>query len=252
MDPNHVPEEYKVPYDILELPSQGILYPNKKSSIKVEYLTTIDENILSSPNIVNSGKLIDILLDRKVKDLGFNPIDLLEGDRMAILIFLRSTAFGEIYNQPVIDPKTGNLTQGDIDLNTLEQKKLSVNPNENGEFDYELPFSKSKIKFKLLTGADELDVSERDKLLMERNGDDISQKTTLRLERSIMEVDGIRDKMKISTIISKMKIMDSRKLRKYIEEIEPGIVFKTKATIQGGVTVDTFLRLGVNFLWPEI
>lgn len=37
MDPNHVPDEFKVRYDVIELPSQGILYPNKKSSVKVEY-----------------------------------------------------------------------------------------------------------------------------------------------------------------------------------------------------------------------
>ena len=30
MSPNYVPEDLKVPYDVLELPSQGLLYPNKK------------------------------------------------------------------------------------------------------------------------------------------------------------------------------------------------------------------------------
>ena len=29
MSPDYVPEEYSVPYDILELPSQGLLYKNK-------------------------------------------------------------------------------------------------------------------------------------------------------------------------------------------------------------------------------
>lgn len=31
VDPNYTPSEYKVPYDVIELPSQGILYPNGKS-----------------------------------------------------------------------------------------------------------------------------------------------------------------------------------------------------------------------------
>ena len=123
MDPNFVPDEYKEQYDVLELPSQGILYKNKKSSVKVSYLTTIDENILSSPNIINSGKLIDILLERKVKDLGFDTKDLLEGDRMAILIFLRSTGLGDKYTQAVVDPETGKVVPGEIDLPSLTQKK---------------------------------------------------------------------------------------------------------------------------------
>jgi hypothetical protein len=252
MDPNFVPDEYKEQYDVLELPSQGILYKNKKSSVKVSYLTTIDENILSSQNIINSGKLVDILLERKVKDLGFDTKDLLDGDRMAILVFLRSTGLGDKYIQAVIDPETGKVVPGEIDLPSLTQKKLSIQPDEKGEFDFELPQSKHKVKFRFLTGRDEEEIDLQDKNLMERNGDDISQKITLRLERQIMEINGERDKMKLSSIIKKLSLKDSRSLRKYITDLEPGIDFNTKATTPGGVEVATFLRIGTNFLWPEL
>ena len=30
MSAGYVPEELRTPYDIIELPSQGLLYPNKK------------------------------------------------------------------------------------------------------------------------------------------------------------------------------------------------------------------------------
>ena len=251
MDPTFVPDEYKEQYDVIELPSQGILYPNKKSTVKVSYLTTIDENILSSPNIINSGKLIDILLERKVKDLGFDTKDLLEGDRVAIIIFLRSTGLGDKYNQAVLDPDTGKVVSGEIDLPSLKQKKLSIQPDENGEFDFELPLSKHKVKFRFLTGRDEEEIELQDKNLMERSGDDVSQKITLRLERQIMEINGDRDKMKLSTTIKKLSLKDSRSLRKYMSDLEPGIDFNTTATTPGGVEVATFLRIGSNFLWPE-
>ena len=80
-------EEYKTPYDIIELPSQGLLYPNKKSKVKVEFLTAMDENILSSPNISENESVIDILIKRKVKDLDFDIDDLLVGDKIAIIVF---------------------------------------------------------------------------------------------------------------------------------------------------------------------
>ena len=252
MNPNFVPDEYKEQYDVLELPSQGILYKNKKSSVKVSYLTTIDENILSSQNIINSGKLVDILLERKVKDLGFDTKDLLEGDRMAILIFLRSTGLGDKYTQAVLDPETGKVVPGEIDLPSLTQKKLSIQPDENGEFDFELPQSKHRVKFRFLTGRDEDEIDVQDQSIMERNGDDVSQKITLRLERQIMEINGDRDKMKLSSIIKKLSLKDSRSLRKYMTDLEPGIDFNTKATTPGGVGVATFLRIGTNFLWPEL
>ena len=252
MDPNFVPEEYKVPYDVIELPSQGLLYPNKKSKVKVEFLTAYDENILTSPNIMASGKLIDVLIERKVKDLGFDHNLLLEGDRMAIILFLRVTAFGEIYIQPVIDPKSKKLVEGEINLSTLENKKLTIKPDENGYFDFKLPKAERNIKFRLLTGKDEEEIDVIDNELMERNKNDISSKTTIRLERSIMEVDGEKDKIRISNILKSLPILDIRKLNKYMTEIEPGINFKTTARIQGGDSVTTFLRINKNLFWPDI
>jgi hypothetical protein len=55
-----------------------------------------------------------------------------------------------------------------------------------------------------------------DSELMERNKTDISSKTTLRLERSIMSIDGERDKIKISNILKTLPLMDIRSLNKYI------------------------------------
>lgn len=251
-DPNFVPEDYKVPYDIIELPSQGLLYPNKKDKIKVEYLTAFDENILTSPNILASGKLIDVLLERKVKDLGFDHKLLLEGDRMAIIIFLRVSAFGEKYIQPIIDPFSKKVVEGEVDLSTLEQKKLTVKPDESGLFDFILPKSNKNLKFRLLTGKDEEEIEILDQQIMERSKNEISTKTTLRLERSIMDIDGERDKIKISNILKALPIMDIRNLNKYLLEIEPGINFNVVARTQGGESVNTFLRINKNLFWPDI
>ena len=251
IDPNFVPEEYKVPYDILELPSQGLLYPNKKSSVKVEYLTAYDENVLTSPNILNNGKIIDVLIERKVKDLGFEHSLLLEGDRMAIILFLRVSAFGEKYIQPVVDPKTKRLVEGEIDLTTLKNKKLIVKPDENGLFDFKFKRSEKTVKFRLLSGKDEEEVDILDKQMMDRNKNEISHKTTLRLERAISNLDGQTDKIKISNILKALPIMDIRDLNKYIGDIEPGVDFKTTARTPGGESVDCFLRINKNLFWPD-
>ena len=64
IDPN-------ISYDVVELPSRGIMYPNRTKSVKVAYLTAADENILSSPNLIASGEVINELLKRKVRKLQF-------------------------------------------------------------------------------------------------------------------------------------------------------------------------------------
>jgi hypothetical protein len=250
MDPNFVPDEYKVPYDIIELPSQGLLYKNKKSAVKVEYLTAYDENILTSPNLLNSGKVLDVLLERKIKDLGFDHKELISGDRMAILLYLRTTGLGNEYEQLVFD-STGNLVPATIDLSSIKTKNLTVKPDEKNEFDFEMTISKKKIKFRILTQKDLDEISEIDKKLMEKNNN-ISTENSLRLERSIMEIDGERDKLKISHILKNLKIMDVRKFNKYLIEIEPGLDLNVTARTQGGESVETFLRIGRAFWNPEV
>ena len=250
IDPNHVPDEHKVPFDVIELPSKGLLYKNKKSSVKVEYMTAYDENILTSPNLLSNGKALDILIEKKVKELGFNHNELLSGDRMAILLFLRTTGLGNEYPQTVFDEER-NLVEGVIDLSSLKMKELEVKPNENGEFDFILPKSKKNVKFRLLTHKDEKEIESIDQKQKEKNGG-ISMNATLRLERSIMEIDGERDKMKISHILKTLSLIDVRKFNKYIGEIEPGINLETNARTQGGGSVSCFLRLGRNFWYPEV
>jgi hypothetical protein len=252
MSPNYVPEELRTPYDIIELPSQGLLYPNKKNSVKVEYLTAMDESIITSPNIVANNRVVETLLSRKVKDLGFDTSELIEGDRVAILVYLRVTGFGNEYKQLVWNDKNNEYEEGIIDLSSLKPKKLTVKPDENNCFDYELPISKKKIKFRFLNAKDEKEIDILDEQYMKRNNTDISNRIMLTLERQIVSIDGEKDKMKISNILKNLKIMDSRSLRKYISDIEPGLNLDTIARTQGGESVPTFLKFNRSFFWPEL
>ena len=252
LSPDYIPEEYRTPFDILELPSQGILYKNQKQTVKVEYLTAMDETILTSPNISSGGKIIDILLKRKVKDLGFDVADLLVGDRTSLMIYLRVTAFGEEYSQLVFNSISGEFEEGIINLSNLKQKKLTIKPDENGEFEFLLPKSNKKVTFTLLTGKDEEIIDIRDKEDLKRNSDGVSNKLIFSLEQQVKSIDGEKDKIKISNTLKKIPIIDSRSLRKYIEDITPGLDFKTTARTQGGESVDTFLRFNTSFFWPEL
>jgi len=251
MSADYVPAEYQVPFDLIDLPSQGLLYKNKKSSIKVEYLTAFDETILSSPNISNNGKMLDLLLDRKVKELGFDPLDLLISDRVAILIFLRTTAFGPDYTQLVVN-ENNVIEEGVIDLSSLGMKKLSVKPDENNFFDFKLPDSKKHIKFRFLTGRDEKEIDVLDKSYSEKNKDGVSNRIFFTLEKQIMSIDGVTDKIKISNLLRNLSIKESRILRKYIQEIEPGVNYETTARMPGGASVSCFLRFNTSFFFPEL
>lgn len=238
-------ENTQIPYDILQFSSDGILYPNGQKSIKVEYLTAMDESILTSSNLANQGLTFDVLLERKIKNLEFHPLDLLRGDRSAILIWLRATGYGSDYPIRVYSPKENEIVDVVFDLTKLKNKPIGAKPDENGEFDMVLPVSKKSVKFKLLTGRDEKEISRKDDEWMRRGNE--SDRGRFILEQQIVEIDGERDVVKRLQEIAKLPLKDSIEFKKYSNSIEPGIDFNITVETPGGESIDTFLNLRSDF-----
>ena len=59
MQKNNVQEvQLQAPFDVIPLPSKGLLYPGQQGNVKVEYMTAMDENILTSPNLIKKSSCI--------------------------------------------------------------------------------------------------------------------------------------------------------------------------------------------------
>lgn len=251
-EPKQKNEEFnfETPFDVLTLPSKGLLYPGQQSTIKVQYLTATDENILTSPNLIKSGKVLDVLLERKIKDSPISLNDMLVGDRNSIMIWLRATGYGEMYPVRMTDPETMEEFETEVDLTSLKIKELTVQPDENNEFSFELPRSKKKIKFKLLTVGDESSITKKSEQRNKATKSLISNALTYRLEAQIKEVDGNRDPSIISRFIASMPAYDSLKFREYSDEIEPGIDLEVDVEGPSGSFRSPF-TIGFNFFWPN-
>ena len=72
----------------------------------------------------------------------------------------------------VFDASNNNPIKGV--LLRIVNSKFETKSNENGEFEFTLPMSKKVVKFRLLTGRDELDIDAKDEIYSQRNGDGIS------------------------------------------------------------------------------
>lgn len=236
-----------VPYDVIELPSEGRFYTNKKSSIKVTYLTASDENVLMSQNLVQSGDMVDVLLRRKILEPDMSIEQMLECDKEAVLIFLRNTAYGESYEISLIDPADSKSFKHTIDLSLVKTKDFTLTADKNGEFDFNLPVSKKPIKFKFLTGIEE---KELDSVAKEYEGLQVPPVVTKRLEKHITEIGGERDLGEIAQRIQSMPIRDSQELRKYIASNKPGLDLDLNVTAPSGNQVSTRLSFGVAFFRP--
>lgn len=240
---------YNAPFDVIPLPSKGKMYKNKKESIRLAYMTTADENILTSPNLLQSGEFLEILINRKILEPTLRYKDLLPGDRNAIMLWLRATAYGEMYPVTLYD-ENDEPFDAEINLNELKTIELTVEPDEEGLFYFQLPLSKAEIRFRLLTCGD---IDDIDKILeneKERNIP-VNNTNTYKLERMIVEVNGSRDRGVIRDIANSMRISDSRAFNTFAETIDCGVDLNITVETPGGGSIATFLPLNIKFFWPD-
>lgn len=167
-----VSDEYSddIQYDVLPLPSNGETYSHKKNRLPVSFLTASDEDFITSPNLYRDGKIIDVLLKRKIMDKTIDPNSLCKGDRDAIILWLRATGYGPEFPITVHDPELDTEYETVIDLTKIETKPFILKGDANGNFDYQTK-SGNLIKFKFLNHYDELrliEMSREDNLNVKR------------------------------------------------------------------------------------
>jgi hypothetical protein len=242
--------QYNGSFDLVPIPSEGKLYKNKKKALKVGFLTTADEDILTSPHLLQSGKFLEILINRKLLEPDLRYKDLHIGDRNAIMLWLRGTAYGEMYPITILD-ENDNPFDTEISLNILKVKNLGVEPDVDGLFPFQLRTTGDWIRFKLLTVAD---VDYVDELLAadKENGLILDKSKSYKLGRLIVEVNGNRDPQFISEYVERIRILDGKELRKYVDDIESGVDLNIEVGTPGGGSVRTFLPLNLKFFWPDI
>lgn len=141
-------------FDVIPLPSKGEGYKDKISKASVAYLTAYDENMIVSPNLYRDNLILDYILQEKLLSQEIDPMDLLEGDREAIILFLRASGYGNEYPISVTDEETGREFEAVIDLSKLKYKEFDLKGDANGWFEYKLPASGHVVKFRFPTHRD--------------------------------------------------------------------------------------------------
>ncbi len=247
----YVEPDYDSDFDVIPLPSNGKAYKHGKKAIKVSFLNGSDENILTNPNLVKSGRFMDILLKRKIIDKNFKYEELVTGDKDVILLWLRGTSYGNDYEISAMDPVELKPFKQTIDLSEIPTKELEIEPDENGLFDFTLPVSKKQIKFRLLRVIDQRNIERYGEYLEQYSNDIESDLSSYALTKAIVSVDGNSDKEFIKTFTKKIRLGDSKAFKQYVEKIKPGKDFMLKLRAPGGGLVTTFFPINTSFFWPE-
>ena len=241
--------ETKFPTEIVELPSQGLIYPAdhplRSGKVEMKYMTAKEEDILTNQNYIQKG----IVLDKLLEALTMNKFPLKEitpGDKNALIIASRVLGYGKDYTF-TYDGKEYN-----VDLSTLENKPFDTSLiTSRGTFKFTLPASQTEVEFKLLTDKDEELINQEIQGFKKLNKE-ISSDVTTRLKHHLVVVDGSTDRNVIKEFIEfNLLAVDSRALRLYIKEISPDINLSTKVEVNG-VEEDIDIPISLNFFWPDI
>ena len=242
--------EVKFPTEVVDLPSKGLLYPKdsplSSGTIEIKYMTAREEDILTSANIIKKGIVVEKLLEALIIDKSIKVDDLLIGDKNAILIASRILAYGKEYNLEYDGQKI------EVDLTSLEDQKLDESIVTAGvnEFEFELPATKRKLTFKLLTSGDEKEIDKEIKGY-ERVGDGIGYDLTTRLKHQIISIDGDTKRASINSFVeNEFLSRDSMAFRTHVNEIMPDVDMTSTYTDADGNEKEFTVPMTVTFLWP--
>jgi len=97
---------FVVPTDFVELPSGGRFYPEEHSlhnqeHVEVRQMTAKDEDILTSRALLQKGIAIERLLQNLIVDKNIDVNEILVGDKNAIMMAARVSAYGNEYETKV-------------------------------------------------------------------------------------------------------------------------------------------------------
>ena len=242
--------EFKLPTEIIELPSKGLLYPKdselSKGTIEIKYMTAKEEDILTNQSYIKKGVVLDKLMQSVIVSK-VNYGELLTGDKNAIMVACRVLGYGKDY--------TFNYDgeEHTIDLSLLENKPLkNIELFEKGknEFEFTLPYSKNLVTFQLLTHSAENKIQKELNGLKKIHKDNLPELST-RLKHIITSVEGKRDSKDIREFVDKYLLArDSKALRKYIKEIQPDVDLTFFPDEEEPEKRN--IPMGVDFFWPEL
>jgi len=241
-------QEFKIPTETIELPSQGLLYPKdhplSSGTIEMKYMTAREEDILANQNYIANGTVIDKLLKSLiVTKVDYN--DLLIGDKNAVMIAARILGYGPKYKFEY------NSEEEEVDLSKIDNKKIDkklFTPGNN-EFSFVLPYSKNKITFKLLTHRDEQKINKEIEGLQKLNKD-ANPVVSTRLKFQITSVNGDSDPPTIRSFVDKALLaQDSRAFRKHISDIQPDIDL---TFFPRGTKESRPIPISLRFFWPDV
>lgn len=239
----------------VQLPSRGKLYGGEipDGIIALEPLGTREEKLFSAGS--NSGSLI---VNKIFEACVTCPIDhqkLILGDRLFILLQLRSITYGRQYDYSYQCDNCKKKAYGFLDLDSLPVRTPKEEIEDASKFTVKLPLLGHTLTLRLLTGEDEDKITRYvNQITAKSRGQAADIEYIYRLARRFDQVDGeaigIREAM---DLVERLKGQDSLALRDAIIENDIGPDIEVTPTCQNcGFESEAFtMPLDSEFFRPR-
>lgn len=253
VDPSSV-LNFVAPTEFVELPSKGIGYPqghplNSQETVEIRFMTTRDEDILTSKSLLKKGLAIDRLIGNLLVDKTIRPEDILISDRNAIILAARSSAYGHIYETKVQCPSCNNSQKMSFDLSegriTEPELLEDIQELENGHYLYTTPYSKINVEMRLLNGRDE---NIMFKAINSNEDSALSTQMTL----FVVSVNGHSHPNIIQHFVDNVPAFEARELRKVFTSLTAVVEVKEQFECKScGYEQEMEVPFNADFFWPD-
>jgi len=254
---------FATPTEFVDLPTAGKYYPEGhplygKDSVEIRYMTAKDEDILTSKTLLKQGVALQRVLQNLIVDKTININDLLIGDKNAVVVAARRSAYGAEYETKVGCPACGAVSENTFDLNNISftepenLEDLGITKNPEGTFSVLLPVTKVDVTVRLLTGHDENRLSTiRNKKSKLSKDADFSM--TDQFKQFVTSINGVEDRNQISSFIENMPANDSRFLRLAYKKLVPNIDLQQHFECGTcGYEQEMEVPFTTDFFWPKL
>jgi len=251
---------FVVPTEFVELPSGGRYYHeghplHGETAIEIKQMTAKEEDMLTSKTLLKKGVALDRVISSLIVNKTIDADSLLVGDRNAIIVSTRVSAYGNDYTTKVGCPACGVTQQYAFDLNSAnvyggeDLGTVGTTDNGNGTFNIDLERTKVSVTFKLLTGRDEkalLSGMELDKKQK------VDRNVTRQLSGMIVAVNGDSNPEAIKYLVHNMPSADARRLRLAYRLTSPNIdLAQHFECAECDHAQDMEVPLNADFFWPD-
>jgi hypothetical protein len=247
--------EQLIPWEETTLPSKGLYYGWSSGVVSVKAWSAKVDKILATARLAQTGQSIDYMLQEccRFPD-GFDIQNMLVGDQIYLLYYLRGITHGNIYEFASTCPneQCQQAATNTVDLNDLVSTIVWADESLGNEpFKITLPYlskttereitasirflrvhdantiQRAKKAKNMLVGGSRAKIKprERARQIVDHSHDEVvlDDLVTQNIETVIVDIMGVNDRFKIKNIVNKMHSTDIAVIREWLSNHTPSI-----------------------------